>query len=182
MTRNIWWVIIPALILLVGLLGYGLTSNPKHIPSPLIGKAFPALQGKDLNGVDVTLGVVDGKPTIVNVWASWCGACRAEHNVLLRGARRYGNSISLVAINYKDELPNARRWLSRLGDPYQWSFHDLSGRAGLELGVYGVPETFVIDKKGIVRLKHTGPVTNKDVTEKIIPLVKQLNTGIQGKK
>ena len=167
MTRNIWWVIIPALILLVGLLGYGLTSNPKHIPSPLIGKAFPALQGKDLNGVDVTLGVIDGKPTIVNVWASWCGACRAEHNVLLRGARRYGDSISLVAINYKDELPNARRWLSSLGDPYQWSFHDLSGRAGLELGVYGVPETFFVNKQGIIVEKISAPLTDKVLADGI---------------
>jgi len=161
MTRHIWWIILPALVLLVGLLAYGLTSNPKHIPSPLIGKAFPTLHGKDLNGNPVTLGLVDNKPTIVNVWASWCAACRSEHNVLLRGARRYGDSISLVAINYKDELPNARRWLSRLGDPYQWSFHDLSGRAGLELGVYGVPETFFINKQGIIVEKISAPLTDK---------------------
>jgi len=167
MTRNIWWVIIPALILLFGLLGYGLTTNPKHIPSPLIGKAFPTLQGKDLNGVDVTLGVIDGKPTIVNVWASWCAACRAEHNVLLRGARRYGDSISVVAINYKDELPNARRWLSSLGDPYQWSFHDLSGRAGLELGVYGVPETFFVNRQGIIVEKISAPLTDEMLADGI---------------
>ena len=161
MMRNIWWGIIPALIILFGLLAYGLTSNPKHIPSPLIGKAFPTLQGKDLNGNEVTLGVVKGKPTIVNVWASWCAACRSEHNVLLRGARRYGDSISLVAINYKDELVNARRWLNSLGDPYQWSFHDLSGRAGLELGVYGVPETFFVNKKGIIVEKISAPLTDE---------------------
>lgn len=167
MTRNVWWIIFPVLILLFGLLAYGLTSNPKHIPSPLIGKVFPSLSGKDLNGNNVTLGVIDGKPTIVNVWASWCGACRAEHTVLLRGARRYGDSISLVAINYKDELPNARRWLSGLGDPYQWSFHDLSGRAGLELGVYGVPETFFINKQGIIVEKISAPLTDEMLADGI---------------
>ena len=172
MMRNIWWVIIPALILLVGLLAYGLTTNPKHIPSPLIGKAFPVLQGKDLNGVDVTLGVIDGKPTIVNVWASWCAACRSEHNVLLRGARRYGDSISLVAINYKDELPDARRWLSSLGDPYQWSYHDLKGRAGLELGVYGVPETFFVNKQGIIVEKISAPLTDKMLADGIALMTK----------
>jgi len=167
MMRNAWWVIFPALILLIGLLGYGLTTNPKHIPSPLIGKPFPVLQGKDLNGNDVTLGVIDGKATIVNVWASWCAACRSEHNVLLRGARRYKNSISLVAINYKDELVNARRWLNSLGDPYQWSFHDLSGRAGLELGVYGVPETFFVNKQGIIVEKISAPLTDKQLADGI---------------
>jgi len=160
MMRKVWWVILPALIILIGLLGYGLTSNPKNIPSPLIGKAFPIIQGKDLNGNEVTLGVVNGKPTIVNVWASWCAACRVEHNVLLRGARRYGDEISLVAINYKDKLVDARRWLNQLGNPYLWSYHDLSGRAGLELGVYGVPETFFVTKQGIIVHKVAGPLTD----------------------
>jgi len=155
-----WWAIVPVLVILFGLLSYGLTSNPKHIPSPLIGKQFPIIEGKDLNGNSVTLGVIDGKPTVVNVWASWCAACRTEHNVLIRGARRYGNNISLVAINYKDELANAKRWLNQLGDPYQWSFHDLSGRAGLELGVYGVPETFFVNKQGIIVEKISAPLTD----------------------
>jgi len=159
--RTVWWAIIPVLIILFALLGYGLTSNPKHIPSPLIGKPFPVLEGKDLNGNAVTLGVIEGKPTIVNVWASWCAACRSEHNVLIRGARRYGNSISLVAINYKDELSNAKIWLRQLGDPYLWSLHDLSGRAGLELGVYGVPETFFVNKQGIIVEKISAPLTDE---------------------
>jgi len=172
MIRHIWWVIIPVLVLLFGLLAYGLTSNPKHIPSPLIGKAFPTLQGKDLNGNAVTLGIVDGKPTVVNVWASWCAACRSEHNVLLRGARRYGDSISLVAINYKDELSNAKRWLNQLGNPYQWSFYDLSGRAGLELGVYGVPETFFVNKQGIIVEKISAPLTDKMLADGIALMIK----------
>jgi len=163
MMRSAWWVIVPVLIILFGLLGYGLTSNPKHIPSPLIGKPFPIIQGKDLNGNDVTLGVVNGKPTIVNVWASWCAACRMEHSVLLRGARRYGEQISLVAINYKDELVDAKRWLRQLGNPYLWSFHDLSGRAGLELGVYGVPETFFVNKQGIIVEKISAPLTDEQL-------------------
>jgi len=161
MMGKVWWAIIPVLIILFALLGYGLTSNPKHIPSPLIGKTFPVLEGTDLNGNVVSLGVIDGKPTIVNVWASWCAACRSEHNVLLRGVRRYGDSISLVAINYKDELPNAKVWLQQLGDPYLWSFHDLSGRVGLELGVYGVPETFFVNKQGIIVEKISAPLTDE---------------------
>lgn len=158
--NKIWWVIVPALVILFGLLGYGLTSNPKHIPSPLIGKPFPIIQGKDLNGNNVTLGVVNAKPTVINVWASWCAACRLEHKVLIRGARRYGNKISLVAINYKDELDNATAWLRQLGNPYLWSYHDLSGRAGLELGVYGVPETFFVNKQGIIVEKISAPLTD----------------------
>jgi len=161
MTRSIWWVIIPVLVILFVLLGYGLTSDPRHIPSPLIGKPFPQLQGVDLNGQPVNLGLVDDKPTIVNVWASWCAACRQEHEVLLRGARRYTDTVSLVAVNYKDELVNAKRWLRRLGDPYQWSLHDLSGRIGIELGVYGVPETFFINRDGIIVEKISAPLTDE---------------------
>ncbi len=158
--NKIWWAIVPVLVILFGLLGYGLTSNPKHIPSPLIGKPFPVIEGKDLNGNKVTLGVVNGKPTVVNVWASWCAACRLEHNVLIRGSRRYGDKISLVAINYKDELADAKAWLRQLGNPYLWSFHDLAGRAGLELGVYGVPETFFVNKQGIIVEKISAPLTD----------------------
>ena len=159
--RSVWWILIPVLAILIGLLGYGLTSNPRHIPSPLIGKPFPELQGIDLNGQPVKLGLVAGKPTIVNVWASWCVACRQEHEVLLRGARRYAGTVSLVAVNYKDELANARRWLNRLGDPYLWSVHDLSGRIGIELGVYGVPETFFINRDGIIVEKISAPLTDE---------------------
>ncbi len=159
--NKVWWVIVPVLLILFGLLGYGLTSNPKHIPSPLIGKPFPLIEGMDLNGNKVTLGVVNGKPTVVNVWASWCAACRSEHNVLIRGSRIYGDKISLVAINYKDELVNAKAWLRQLGNPYLWSYHDLSGRAGLELGVYGVPETFFVNKKGIIVEKISAPLTDE---------------------
>jgi len=161
MTRSIWWVIIPVLLVLIGLLGYGLTTNPKHIPSPLIGKPFPALKGIDLNGQPVTLGNVDGKPMVVNVWASWCVACRQEHEVLKRGARRYADQVSLVAVNYKDELANARRWLTRLGDPYLWSLHDLTGRVGIELGVYGVPETFFVNSNGIIVEKISAPLSDE---------------------
>lgn len=161
MSGKLWWMIVPALVVLLGLLGYGLTSNPKHIPSPLIGKPFPTLEGEDLNGNKVVLGVEKDKPTIVNVWASWCVACRAEHQVLLRGAQRYGDSVSLVAINYKDERTNAKAWLRQLGNPYLWSFYDKSGRAGLELGVYGVPETFFVNRDGIIVEKISAPLTDE---------------------
>jgi len=162
---KLWWGIIPAMIVLFGLLGYGLTSNPKHIPSPLIGKTFPQLVGKDLTGKDITLGNTKGRPTIVNVWASWCVSCRAEHRVLVRGAKAYGSKVDLIGINYKDELPDAQRWLSNFGDPYLWSYQDLSGRAGIELGVYGVPETFFIDAQGMIVKKIAGPLTDETLRE-----------------
>jgi cytochrome c biogenesis protein CcmG/thiol:disulfide interchange protein DsbE len=113
-----------------------------------------------------------GKVWVLNVWASWCVSCRAEHRVL--NVMVENNKINLIGLNYKDEVADARRWLSRYGDPYQTSVSDIEGLAGIEWGVYGVPETFVIDKKGIVRLKHTGPVNHHSLNEKIIPLIHTL--------
>ena len=112
------------------------------------------------------------EPLVLNVWASWCVSCRAEHPVLNELVR--SNKVNLVGLNYKDKVADARGWLARYGDPYQISVSDLEGLVGIEWGVYGVPETFVMDKKGIVRLKHTGPVTTKDILEEVMPLIKQL--------
>lgn len=162
-----WWILVPVVMALLVLLGYGLTSNPKNIPSPLVGKPFPVIEGADLQGRVVSLGKAGDKPGVFNVWASWCVSCRAEHQVLLRGARRYADKVTLIGINYKDELANARGWLSRLGDPYQWSFHDETGRAGLELGVYGVPETFFVNRDGIIVHKIAGPLTDESLAEGI---------------
>lgn len=162
-----WWILVPVVLVLLALLGYGLTSNPKNIPSPLIGKPFPLIEGVDLQGQVVSLGKIGEKPAVFNVWASWCASCRAEHQVLLRGVRRYADKVSLIGINYKDELANARGWLSQLGNPYQWSFHDETGRVGLELGVYGVPETFFVNRDGIIVHKIAGPLTDESLAEGI---------------
>lgn len=162
---KLWWAVVPAMLVLFALLGYGLTSDPKHIPSPLVGKAFPPLPGNDLNGNAVTLGDIKGRPTIVNVWASWCVSCRAEHRVLVRGAKVYSNKIDLIGVNYKDELRDAQAWLNRFGDPYLWSYQDISGRVGIELGVYGVPETFFINAQGMIVKKIAGPLTDESLRE-----------------
>lgn len=158
-----WWILIPVVVVLFVLLGYGLTSDPRKIPSPLIGKPFPVINGLDLQGQTVSLAQAGGKPSVFNVWASWCVSCRAEHKVLLRGANKFSGKINLIGINYKDKLVDAQGWLNRLGDPYQWSFHDKSGRAGLELGVYGVPETFFVNREGIIVHKIAGPLTDKSL-------------------
>lgn len=162
-----WWILIPVVVVLFVLLGYGLTSDPRNIPSPLIGKPFTVIKGLDLQGQTVSLGQAGDRPSVFNVWASWCVSCRAEHRVLLRGAKNFSGKINLIGINYKDGLADARRWLNRLGDPYQWSFHDEAGRAGLELGVYGVPETFFVNREGIIVHKIAGPLTDESLADGI---------------
>lgn len=163
-----------AFIVLVVFLAIGLTKDPRKLPSPFIGKAAPAFSLPLLHQLDKTFAPKSllGKVWVLNVWASWCVSCRAEHPVLNELVKT--NKINLIGLNYKDDVADARRWLSNYGDPYQLSISDVEGLVGIDWGVYGVPETFVMDKKGIVRLKHTGPVTRKDVKDKIIPLLKQL--------
>jgi cytochrome c biogenesis protein CcmG/thiol:disulfide interchange protein DsbE len=161
------YILVPILIVLLALLSFGLTNDPRYIPSPLIGKSFPVIEGIDLNGNKVTLGKINDKPLVVNVWASWCVACRAEHKTMLRGSRKYADQIELIGIDYKDEMANGKRWLATLGNPYEWSFFDQKGRAGLELGVYGVPETFFVSTDGIIIHKHTGPLTDESFAEGI---------------
>ena len=161
-------------VVLVIFLAIGLTKDPRKLPSPFIGKAAPTFALPLLHQKDKTFSpeYMQGKVWILNVWASWCVSCRAEHQVLNELVKN--NRVNLIGLNYKDEVADARRWLGRYGDPYQLSISDIEGLTGIDWGVYGVPETFVIDKKGIVRLKHTGPVTHKDIKEKVIPLLKQL--------
>lgn len=163
-----------AFIVLVVFLGIGLTKDPRQLPSPFIGKTAPDFNLPLLHKPEQKFSPASmlGKVWVLNVWASWCVSCRAEHRVL--NVMVENNKINLIGLNYKDEVADARRWLSRYGDPYQTSVSDIEGLAGIEWGVYGVPETFVIDKKGIVRLKHTGPVNHHSLNEKIIPLIHTL--------
>lgn len=178
MKRNKALLPLFAFAILVIFLAIGLTKDPRKLPSPFIGKAAPLFNLPLLHKPDQTFSPekMSGKVWILNIWASWCVSCRAEHQVLNRLISN--NKVNLIGLNYKDEVTDARRWLARLGDPYQLSVSDIEGLAGIDWGVYGVPETFVIDKKGIVRLKHTGPVSNDDVSKKIIPLVKKLEAEI----
>ena len=159
---------------LVILLAIGLTLDPREVPSPFIGKPAPAFELPRLHDPQQTISPDDmrGQVWLLNVWASWCVSCRAEHKVVTRFAR--SGEVTVVGLNYKDDPEDAKSWLAALGDPYLASAMDREGRAGIDWGVYGVPETFVIDKQGIVRYKHIGPVTEVSIREKILPLVRRL--------
>lgn len=161
-------------IVLVVFLSIGLKLDPREVPSPLINKPAPAFTLPELHQAQQTVSPADfkGKVWLLNVWASWCVSCRAEHPVLNQMARN--SQVPIIGLNYKDGRDVAQQWLRQRGDPYTVSAFDEDGRAGIDWGVYGVPETFVIDKRGAIRYKHTGPVDQKAVTDKIMPLVREL--------
>jgi cytochrome c biogenesis protein CcmG/thiol:disulfide interchange protein DsbE len=161
-------------LILVVFLGIGLTRDPSLVPSPLIDKQLPEFSLEQVKNIDKTLSSVDlhGQVSLLNVWASWCVACRSEHPVLLKLAR--SGLVKIYGLNYKDQREDAIRWLDHYGDPYTTSAYDHSGKIGIEYGVYGVPETFVIDNKGLIRYKHIGPVTDNILEKKILPIIEQL--------
>lgn len=167
---------IPLLLfaILVGFLAMGLDLNPREVPSPLVGRPAPQFSLPRLQDPQQSLGPADfrGKVWILNVWASWCVSCRAEHPVL--NAWNASGELLLVGLNYKDARDDALKWLQRLGDPYTYSVMDVNGRVGLDWGVYGVPESFVIDRKGIIRYKHIGPISREDVDRILKPLLSKL--------
>jgi len=145
------------------------------VPSPLIDKPAPkfALSRLDDASRIVRLDDLRGKAFILNVWASWCVACREEHPVLLDFAKK--RAVPVYGLNYKDTRPDAGAWLARFGNPYDASFFDEDGRVGIDFGVYGVPETFVVDGNGVIRMKHIGPLTPDVLANKIEPLLKKLD-------
>ncbi len=160
-------------LVMVIFLGVGLSLDPREIPSPLIGKPAPAFDLPTLEAPDQHFGPnrIKGRPYLLNVWASWCEACRAEHPVLIDLARR--GEVSLIGLNYKDTPEKARAWLeAHGGNPYQTVAVDADGKVGIEFGVYGVPETFLIDANGIILYKHTGPLSRKVLEEKLLPLIR----------
>jgi len=163
-----------AFFVLVALLFAGLSNDPRRVPSPLVGKPAPAFELPRLSDPSVTFKpqVLLGKVWALNIWASWCAGCRTEHPVLNELARQ--DLISIVGFNYKDTNAQAQAWLNQYGNPYRLVVTDQKGTVGFDYGVYGVPETFFIDKQGIIRYKHIGPISYKDLTEKIIPLIKEL--------
>lgn len=162
-------------VVLVAFLAIGLTLNPRDVPSPLIGKPAPDFKLPQLADAAKTFSPADmkGQVWLLNVWASWCVSCRQEHPVLVSFAKN--GRIPIVGLNYKDQLEDGKKWLSNFGDPYLLSAVDADGRVGINYGVYGVPETYVIDKDGLIRLKHTGPVTPDSLKNQILPLVAQLS-------
>jgi cytochrome c biogenesis protein CcmG/thiol:disulfide interchange protein DsbE len=153
----------------------GLSLNPKEVPSPLIGRAAPEFSLPMLNNFETRFANSDmtGKVWLLNVFASWCGPCLDEHPVIVNFAR--SDTAPVLGFNYKDRPQAAAQWLDRHGDPYSQVVVDLDGRIGLDYGVYGVPETFLIDRAGIIRYKKIGPLTQADVVEDILPLIEELN-------
>ena len=158
-----------------GFLAVGLTLDPREVPSPLINKPAPAFSLTRLDDPGRTVSRDDmlGKVWMLNVWASWCVACRVEHPLLVEFAR--SKRMPIYGLNYKDERQAGQRWLAQNGNPYDLSLWDNDGRVGIDFGVYGVPETFVIDKKGVIRFKQIGPLTVEAIEGKILPLLKELN-------
>lgn len=152
----------------------GLFLNPREVPSPLIDKPAPAFKLTQLHEPDKSLARDDlkGKVWLLNVWASWCVSCREEHPLLVDLAKQ--NLVPIYGLNYKDQRDAALGWLQQFGNPYAASIADLDGRVGIDYGVYGVPETFVIDKSGVIRYKQIGPITPEALNNRIIPLVKTL--------
>lgn len=149
-----------ALFFILGIfLWKGLSIDPRELPSALINKPFPEFQVPALRDANKTLTKADfiGQPVLVNVWATWCPSCRQEHNQLLRIADEA--SVPVIGLNYKDDRNAALAWLEQLGDPYQFNIFDERGMLGLDLGVYGAPETYLLDAKGIIRYRHVGVVT-----------------------
>ena len=177
------FVIPVALFAVLGLLlGYAIYEmqrgdySPRTIPSPLIGKPLPALTLPTVADPKREVGPAQlrGRVYLLNVWASWCVSCREEHPLLNELARN--KTVTLIGLNYKDQRVDALAWLKDMGNPYETSLSDLDGRFGIEIGVYGVPETFVIDKEGVIRYKHIGPLTPAALEQKLLPLIKNLSS------
>ena len=181
-------------LVLVVFLAVGLNRDPHEVPSPLVGKPAPEFRLEQLGAAGKTFSPADmrGQVWLLNVWASWCVSCRAEHPLLVAFAKQGG--LPIVGLNYKEvrgdgetdvkklaagaeaslTRQRADAWLTRHGNPYTLSVLDMDGRVGIDYGVYGVPETYLIDKKGVIRLKQIGPITPDALEKKILPLARQL--------
>ena len=175
MTRLRFAVPLALFAVLAVFLGIGMTRDPHEVPSPLVGRPAPGFELTRLEAPARTLRRDDllGRVWVLNVWASWCEACRAEHPLLLELAR--GSAVPVVGLDYKDARADAVDWLRRFGDPYQATLFDGDGRVGIDYGVYGVPETFIVDRTGAIRYKLAGPITRETLDTKIRPLLKALD-------
>ena len=171
----------PALLLplagfavVAAVLGVGLTLDPREVPSPLIGKPVPQFALTPVRGRTLGLATADlkGRVSLVNVFASWCVACREEHPLLMQIRR--DNLVPIHGLSYKDQPADAARWLDEMGDPYTRTGADLNGRVAIDWGVYGVPETFVVDRDGRIAYKQIGPITASVWQERLLPLIRKL--------
>jgi cytochrome c biogenesis protein CcmG, thiol:disulfide interchange protein DsbE len=177
-----WRFLLPLALFLVlaGFLAFGLRLNPREVPSPLIGKPAPAFTTSLVANPNQSFSNQDlkGQVWVLNVWASWCVPCQEEHPLVQELARR--KIAPVYGLNYKDKREAGLAWLKKLGDPYTQNLFDGDGRIGIDYGVYGVPETFIIDSAGIVRYKHIGPLTPEVLREKIEPLLRELVGRVNG--
>ena len=163
-------------LVVVGFLFVGLNLDPREVPSPLVGKPAPQFSLPQLNEPQKTFSPKDmlGKVWLLNVWASWCVACREEHPILLELSK--SGIVPLYGMDYKDTREDALRWLEQGGNPYQLNAVDADGRVGIDYGVYGVPETYVIDKAGVIAYKQIGPITEAALRDKLLPMIKRLQS------
>ncbi|MBK7357088.1 MAG: DsbE family thiol:disulfide interchange protein [Propionivibrio sp.] len=193
MNRFLWPLI--GFVILVALLAIGLNLNPRDVPSPLVGKPAPMFTLPQVAAPTQTFSPREmlGQVWLLNVWSTWCVSCRQEHPVLVEMAKN--KAVTLVGLNYKEvrgdgaldadkisadaemklALDRSNAWLNKHGNPYRLSVLDLDGRVGIDYGVYGVPETYVIDKAGVIRMKHTGPITLEAFSGEILPLITELS-------
>jgi cytochrome c biogenesis protein CcmG, thiol:disulfide interchange protein DsbE len=172
MMRFIWPLVI--FLVLAGFLYVGLHLNPREVPSPLINKPAPAFDLPQLQDPYKRFSAqqMKGQVWLLNVWSSWCVSCREEHPLLVEMSRK--NMVPIYGLDYKDRPEDAEAWLARGGNPYILSVSDSDGRVGIDYGVYGVPETYLIDKQGVIRYKQIGPITPEALTDQILPMVAEL--------
>lgn len=154
----------------------GLHIDPRVVPSPLLGKPAPTFTLPRLKSPEQTIDSekLRGKVYLFNVWATWCVSCRAEHGLLVQLAR--SGAVDIYGLNWKDDRKQALEWLQKLGDPFVANAFDATGRVAIDWGVYGAPETFIVDAKGIIRYKYAGPLSAQLLNDTILPLVKQLES------
>ena len=172
MNRFLWPLGI--FIVLAAFLAVGLQLNPREVPSPLIGKPTPGFTLPQLHAPEQSFSPeqMKGRVWLFNVWASWCVSCRQEHPLLVQMSQQ--KLLPIIGLDYKDQRDDALAWLHQHGDPYELSVMDADGRIGIDYGVYGVPETYLIDKQGIIRFKQIGPLTPEIVQQKLLPLIREL--------
>ena len=170
-----WSLPLAIFLIVLGFLFVGLFRDPREVPSPLIGKPAPQFSLAQLHQPERTLTTADmrGQVWLLNVWASWCVSCRVEHPLLVDLSK--ANIVPVIGLAYKDKPADGLAWLKANGDPYRLSIVDFDGRVGIDFGVYGVPETFVVDGNGVIRMKHIGPLTPDVLANKIEPLLKKLD-------
>ena len=169
-----WVIPLVLFVVLAAFFAVGLTKDPREVPSPLIDKSAPAFKLEQLHEAQAAFSPADmkGKVWMLNVWASWCVSCRVEHPLLVELSRR--NVVPIVGLNYKDLRADGVQWLAKFGNPYSLSAYDADGRVGIDYGVYGVPETFLIDKQGVIAYKQIGPITPEALEKTLLPLIKKL--------